>query len=90
MSLINDMIRFRAANNMSQGEAAEVADVSKRTWCDVENGKHNPTSLTRAKIKMAMEHNYNGHKNNMRMKQAYDAEERGETKHGYNIISDPE
>lgn len=85
MSLSNEMIRFRAANNLSQEEAAEVADIAKHTWCSVENGKQNPTARTRAKIEMAMEHKYNGHRINMKMKQAYDAEERGETRYGYAI-----
>lgn len=88
MDLINKMIRFRAVNNLSQEEAAEVADISKHTWFAVENG-HKPSKMTQAKIEMAMEHKVNGHRINMRMKQAYDAEERGETKHGY-VIPDSE
>lgn len=88
MSLMNDMIRFRAANNLSQEEASEIADVAKKTWASVENGKQKPTSLTRAKIELAMEHKYNGHRIHTKMKQAYDAEERGETKHGYAVSTD--
>lgn len=57
MTLPERMIRFRAAGNMGQAKAAQVAGVSTQTWCNVETGKQKPSRLTEAKIEIVLQDN---------------------------------
>lgn len=54
MGLREDMIRFRAENNMSQKDFAKLCKLTVQTIHYVEKGLQNPTDLTRAKIELAM------------------------------------
>ena len=55
MTLQEQMVRYRAANDLTQEKAAEIAGIGIATWINVENGKQNPSKLTEAKIKLLFE-----------------------------------
>lgn len=55
MTLQEQMIRYRAAHNLTQEKAAELAGIGIATWINVENGKSNISKLTEAKIKLLFE-----------------------------------
>ena len=55
MSLQEEMIRYRAKNSMSQAEFAKRCGVTLQTINSVEKGHQNPSRLTEAKIRIAME-----------------------------------
>ena len=44
------VIEYRAKNNITQGELAEMCKVSTPTICNIEKGVAKPSLLTRAKI----------------------------------------
>ena len=55
MELSEQMLRYRARNNMKQIDAAKLAQVSPQTWCSVENGHQHPSKLTEMKIRELVE-----------------------------------
>lgn len=48
--LISKMLNYRAKNNLSQLKLAKLCKVTTQTICNVENGKQEPSKLTRQKI----------------------------------------
>ena len=50
MTLVERMMDYRAAENISQTEMAKRVGVSKQTIYHIENGIQKPTRLTVAKI----------------------------------------
>lgn len=54
MSLQDEMLTFRAKNNVSQRKAAELAGITLQTWYSVEKGHQNPSSITERKIRLVM------------------------------------
>lgn len=48
--LSKKIINYRADNNLSQKELAEMCKTSAQTICNVENEKQNPSKLTLQKI----------------------------------------
>lgn len=55
MSLQEEMIRYRAKENISQTELARRCGVTLQTINSVENGNQNPSKVTEAKIRMILE-----------------------------------
>ena len=51
MDLKEEMLNFRAKNNLSQRRAAERAQITNQTWYAVENGYQNPSKMTEMKIR---------------------------------------
>ena len=50
--LKDKIITFRAKNNLSQGDLANLCKVNVMTINNIETGKRKPSRLTRAKIEM--------------------------------------
>lgn len=55
MTLPEQMLRFRAMHNISQGTFAKMCNLSVQTVCSIENGLQSPSKLTAEKIRMTME-----------------------------------
>lgn len=55
MTLQEEMVKFRAKNNISQKKLAELASVSLQTINSVENGLQKPSKLTEQKIRMVIQ-----------------------------------
>lgn len=51
----DDILKFRAKNNLSQAKMAALAGVSLQTIANIENGIQTPTKLTEQKIKLVFE-----------------------------------
>lgn len=51
----NEMLNFRARHKLSQVKSAKLAGITVQTWNQVELGQQNPSRLTEAKIRMAMQ-----------------------------------
>ena len=56
MSIQDEMMRFRANNNLSQEKAAKMANITLQTWNQVELGRQNPSRMTEAKIRLVIDH----------------------------------
>lgn len=54
-SLGEEIVMYRAKHDMTQGEFANIAKVSKQTVCYIENGLQNPSKLTEAKIRLVID-----------------------------------
>lgn len=54
MSLSQDMLRYRAANRLSQEKLAHLCGVSLQTINSVENGTQLPSKVTEEKIKLVI------------------------------------
>jgi DNA-binding transcriptional regulator YiaG len=54
MTLQEEMIQFRARNNLSQKRFAELCNISIVTLNNVERGVQKPSTLTEAKIRMVI------------------------------------
>lgn len=52
--LINDIVYFRAAHDLSQGQFAKLCNVSTQTIYSIENGLQTPSKVTEAKIRMVL------------------------------------
>ena len=52
MTLQDEMIRFRAENNLSQTKCAELAKITLQTWTMVERGIQKPSRITEEKIRL--------------------------------------
>ncbi len=55
MTLREEMIEFRAKNNLNQTEAAKRAKITLMTWGSVERGIQSPSKLTESKIRMVLD-----------------------------------
>ncbi len=55
MSIIDDMIKYRAKERISQAELARRCGVSLQTVNSIETGQQNPSRVTLEKIKMVVE-----------------------------------
>lgn len=55
MSLISDMVRYRAKKNYSQKELAKACGLSLQTINSVENGIQTPSKLTEQKIRLVID-----------------------------------
>ena len=55
MSLKDEILRFRARENLSQVDFASKVGVSKTTIVGIELGRQAPTQRTEAKIRMVIE-----------------------------------
>ena len=55
MTLQDEMIRYRAKENISQEEFAKRCGLSKQTVYCVENGIQEPSKITREKIRLVLE-----------------------------------
>ena len=51
MSLPDDMLNFRAKMDISQREAAAMANITPNTWNYIERGRQTASKVTEAKIK---------------------------------------
>ncbi len=51
----DDILKFRAKNNLSQAKMAALAGVSLQTIANIENGIQTPSKLTEQKIKLVFE-----------------------------------
>ena len=54
-NIAQEILMYRAKNNISQGEMARRCNVTKQTIYSVENGYQNPSKLTEAKIRMVLD-----------------------------------
>ena len=54
MELKEEMLNFRAKNNLSQRKAADRAQITNQTWYAVENGYQNPSKMTEMKIRRVL------------------------------------
>lgn len=52
--LIDDMITYRAKNNLSQRKLAEACGVTLQTINQVEQGQQSPSNITRKKIRLVI------------------------------------
>ena len=48
------IVEYRAKHNMTQAEFAEAANLSTITILMIENDRHKPTRLTKAKIELVL------------------------------------
>lgn len=60
MSIGEEMLKFRAKENISQETAAKRAGITKQTWYTVENGIQTPSKLTETKIRIVMDETQGG------------------------------
>lgn len=51
MALCEEMIQFRADNDLTQQQAAGMAKITLMTWGNVERGLQKPSRVTEAKIR---------------------------------------
>lgn len=51
MSLSEDMLKYRANNNLSLQKFSKLCNITVQTANNVENGKQKPSKLTEQKIK---------------------------------------
>lgn len=58
MTIGEEMTRFRAKNNLTQKELADIVGVTVQTICNVETGQQTPSRVTEQKIRIAMEVDY--------------------------------
>ena len=56
-TLTQQMINYRAKNNLSQSACASMCGISHQTWYSVENGRQNPSKVTEAKIRLLINEN---------------------------------
>ena len=54
-TLSNDILMYRAKNNISQQEMANRCRVTKQTIFNIEHGLQDPTKLTEAKVRLVIE-----------------------------------
>lgn len=54
MTLQEEMIRFRAKNNLSQTKACKMANITLQTWNQVELGNQKPSRMTESKIRQVI------------------------------------
>lgn len=52
MNLADEMLMYRAANDLSQKESAERAGITLQTWTQIERGLQSPSRVTEAKIRL--------------------------------------
>ncbi len=64
MSLGERIIAYRARHNMSQEDFANLVKLNVMTISSVENGKHEPTKITAAKIDMFLRKDENNAESN--------------------------
>lgn len=57
--LQDEMMRFRAENNLSQEKSAKMAGITLQTWNQVELGRQTPSRLTETKIRFIIERRLN-------------------------------
>ena len=55
MTLQEQMVRYRAANDLTQEKAAERAGIGVVTWRNAERGEQPIAKLTEAKIRLLFE-----------------------------------
>lgn len=55
MALQDEMLRYRAKNNLSTKVAAQMAGISHQTWRYVEKGLQDAQPITITKIKLLLE-----------------------------------
>lgn len=55
MALADEMVRYRAAHKLSQGDFAKLCGINIMTVSHVERGLQNPTPLTEAKIRLIID-----------------------------------
>lgn len=54
MALADDILVFRAKNNLTQESFAELCNLSKQTILHIEKGKCNPSKWTLARINLVL------------------------------------
>lgn len=52
--LRESMLKYRARENISQGELASRCNLSKQTIWSIENGQQTPSAITVEKIKLVI------------------------------------
>lgn len=52
--LIDDMITYRAKNNLSQRKLAKECNVTLQTINQIEQGQQSPSNITRRKIRLVI------------------------------------
>lgn len=57
MALADEMVRYRAAHKLSQGDFAKLCGINVMTVNHVERGLQSPTPLTEAKIRLVIDAN---------------------------------
>lgn len=55
MTLIDEMVRYRAKERISQAELARRCGVSLQTINSIENGQQEPSKVTEMKIRLVVE-----------------------------------
>ena len=55
MKLSDEILRYRAQNNISQAEMANRCNVTKQTIFNIEHEAQEPTRLTEAKIRLVLD-----------------------------------
>lgn len=55
MTLAEEMVRYRAAHKLSQGDLAKLCGINVMTVSHVERGLQIPTPLTEAKIRLVID-----------------------------------
>lgn len=55
MKLADEILRYRAQNNISQEEMAKRCKVTKQTIFNIEHEAQEPTRLTEAKIRLVLD-----------------------------------
>ncbi len=54
MSIVDDMVTYRARNRISQSELAKRCGVSLQTINSIETGQQNPSQVTLRKIELVI------------------------------------
>lgn len=55
VKLSQEILRYRAVHNISQGEMANRCNVTKQTIFNIEHEIQDPTKLTTAKIRLVLD-----------------------------------
>lgn len=55
MNLPQEILQYRAVNNISQQEMADRCRVTKQTIFNIEHGLQDPTELTKMKIRLVLD-----------------------------------
>lgn len=55
VKLSDEILTYRAKNNISQAEMASICNVTKQTIFNIEHEKQVPTRLTETKIRLVLE-----------------------------------
>ena len=55
VKLSDEILTYRAKNNIAQSEMARRCNVTKQTIFNIEHGKQVPTRLTEAKIRLVLD-----------------------------------